>query len=1251
MMNRRTGWAVRARELLAGALAMVGALAARAEVVAGVWNEEFTNSLAIAKEKGVPLVLIWGTEGCEYCNKLWEAARKPTGATEAFVKEHPALYVHKQGRVPDNREHDRSWWASDFRASADWVDSFSALTGRTIYGPTGSGWAFPIVAVWWAREGEEPVVSLFTGRSGSMPVKDGDLSSQLGKSLDSLIGDYVAARDVDFGPRTPLLATGNEVSQAMPFVRDLNGDGLPDLLVGVKLKTGESRWQGKVRVYLNRGTEAAPVYAPEAFSYLAVNGVELVEEQTAGGCQGLQAQFGDFNGDGFADLAVGHLEGELEVWPGTSTPGAYGEKIVLLGKSAGGGRYRSYACFRDLDGDGRDELTVGFMDGTFMRFGFRDETWTTNAVVDADGNALRLPAQSQAENRRSTPAFADLNGDGFDELVSGSTDGGVWRFPADGLGGWATNCLPVVEGEKDMERSRLAIADLNGDRVPDLVVGYADGSVAWYEGTYRVLFECEPEPSYVPGRKIEPLAVRVAPARLKPSVSVTGLPKGLSLVHAADGDFVSGTPQVPFDGDATFKVSYEKWGVRQTMTRLVRFHVAEKPRLAIARDESSTGWGKLPEGGSHLAGERVTITATPDLASVFAGWYRDGEPFFAEAADHRQPTISFAMPPVEKLSLTARFVLKSDDAAMAIACVPCEEGYAAGAVMTPLEVEVDSRSLPTLTAKGMPPGVRLDAAARTLVGTPTKPGVYPVSLTAKNKSGAKATTNVTVTVRNFVDEEIPVADSYGPFVPGAKVDFTIPEAIGCKVTGLPSGLKFASATGRVTGAAKKPGASVVVFTKTVKRVNCNRKASATFTVGPFPVLSVAFLGNGSGKVKGAGAHAANSKVTLKATAGKGSVFAGWFAGGELRSLAASCKLTMPGEDLALAARFVTKSEDAEGVKLAVGGVELPVGAGLEGTNVCGVACRWPLQIDTLSAETVKASGLPKGLKLVKGKELGEYALEGTPSVPSARAKGTGLLVPSLVKLTVKTAGKATRTWQLRLTVLPREGWAVGAYDGPVECEAGLGVVTATIAANGKVSGKCLIGKKSYSFSAPSLVFREGDALGADVTVKIAAGVTVADSLSLGSRRYDEGCEPIGTLESADDVANFTVLSNAVQNLWKRSDASAFPLPVFAKGTAVACAYDDPEFGVCELAFKFGAKGAVTIAGKVNGGSVSASARLLLDDIGPSACRCFGSSYNGRIVVAFKTLGYCRAFDFAADREVGVIGAADIVLDLAAGALP
>ena len=315
-----------------------------------------------------------------------------------------------------------------------------------------------------------------------------------------------------------------------------------------------------------------------------------------------------------------------------------------------------------------------------------------------------------------------------------------------------------------------------------------------------------------------------------------------------------------------------------------------------------------------------------------------------------------------------------------------------GAFFIELAESIYSTSTPKLTVKSLPSGLKYNANTMTISGKATKPGVYTVTVSATNATVKKPVTKTfELTVPNLVDDEIPVADKYGPYIPGKTYVETITNAASCTVTGLPIGMKWtakavndrtfgAIPANSVYGAATKPGNFTVYFTKTVKETNEKGKqvsvkhtATATFVVGPFPKLTIDVVGTGTGKVTGAGEYAANKKVSLKATADTKdaaatatkpatvkSVFMGWYDGETLLSQSASYSLVMPETDVAITAKFATAAEDAASIGLKVDGVDMAAAVSPKPpyqTNVwCGVYLEWPVAASALSATLWRESG-------------------------------------------------------------------------------------------------------------------------------------------------------------------------------------------------------------------------------------------------------------------------------------------------------
>ena len=394
------------------------------------------------------------------------------------------------------------------------------------------------------------------------------------------------------------------------------------------------------------------------------------------------------------------------------------------------------------------------------------------------------------------------------------------------------------------------------------------------------------------------------------------------------------------------------------------------------------------------------------------------------------------------------------------------------------------------------------------------------------------------------------------------------------------------------------------------------------------------------------------KVTLTAKADKGSVFAGWYLGGTqlaatettamnldtLVSQSASWSFEMPANDVPVTAKFIKLEEDKAAIKLTVDGVPLSRVPGMipAWSNYCGVAVSWPVVSCGFSETTVKASGLPSGLKLVQDKVTKAFSVTGVPTAASKADKNTGLLVPGKVKFTVTTAGKSTETFEIDVVVLPLPAWAVGTFDGYVKCMASAdgygagstgcstvtgggwntqtarylgGIASLSIAANGKIAGKLLEGGNTWTLGAASFDAVRGGSLatatdGENLTFRAtvigkAGKVTVTNEMTLSAGAMDARHCQRGVLNalatrSSDATGELPVGPvewAAWQNLWKRSDTKA-EQPTFKKNVVAYCPLgkDGDADSLVTLTFK--KDGVVAFAGKVGGASVSGSSQLV-----------------------------------------------------------
>jgi hypothetical protein len=271
----------------------------------------------------------------------------------------------------------------------------------------------------------------------------------------------------------PKKGTFPRAALATPRAVDLNGDGLLDLVVSA----GEN-----VYLYFNVGTRNEPRWAVHdrplpglwGSAPLPTWGIQFVD------------WFGDGRDDILSGLTVHRNRGNGRYEPqGLLAPGNHVEHPAPRGDGW------TFTRLADLDGDGRLDLLYGTHEGNVWlhrNLGGRPARFDEKGVrlETEDGRPIRVgPRDGQKmdfdvlQGARTTFAVADFDGDGLPDLVVGDTYGKVRHYRNTGTKQAPRFAAPVEIGDVRIRVVPYA-ADWDGDGRPDVVASAASGTVVWY---------------------------------------------------------------------------------------------------------------------------------------------------------------------------------------------------------------------------------------------------------------------------------------------------------------------------------------------------------------------------------------------------------------------------------------------------------------------------------------------------------------------------------------------------------------------------------------------------------------------------------------------------------------------------------------------------------------------------------------------------------------------------------------------------
>ncbi len=266
-------------------------------------------------------------------------------------------------------------------------------------------------------------------------------------------------------------------SSAFPTFFDYNNDGLKDLVIGnYGYHNPNNDPISSLALFENNGTDSIPKYNLIDRDWLGLSTINLNISLNIPALN-LSPTFGDLNGDNNKDLIIGDANGKLHLFFNNgsgnfqlSTPNY---QNIDVGQFA-------QPQLIDVNRDGLTDLIIGEQDGS-LNF-LPNSGSINNAIFDTiitNWGGIDID-QSVISTGYSAPTLYDSSG--TYQLFVGSFSGKIYQFKdiENNLSGQFTEIISTTSNLWEGGKSAVAIADINNDNQPDMILGNISGGIAYF---------------------------------------------------------------------------------------------------------------------------------------------------------------------------------------------------------------------------------------------------------------------------------------------------------------------------------------------------------------------------------------------------------------------------------------------------------------------------------------------------------------------------------------------------------------------------------------------------------------------------------------------------------------------------------------------------------------------------------------------------------------------------------------------------